>query len=177
MINKFGDLRVPYEKTIQLENISGGVDGAGVQDANEFSYCYSRRTSSGVNETERLPQRNFKVLNPHLYDGALGLQNAKTFNNTDSIFIVNSQVNKADGNFLANRFFIKTIGETGVSLGSHPMDGGDVQRVFDERCTAVLNLQTQMGLSQRQINPGDISNMFYSRGITTYARYQVADSF
>jgi hypothetical protein len=57
------------------------------------------------------------------------------------------------------------------------MDAGDVQRVFDERCTAVLNLQTQMGLSQRQINPADISNMFYTRGITTYARYQVADSF
>ena len=111
-----------------------------MEDANEFQYCYSRRTSSGVNETERLPQRAFKVLNPHLYDGALGLQNSKTFNNTDSIFIVNSQVNKADGNFLANRFFLKTIGDTGVCLGSHPMDAGDVQRVFDERCTAVLNL-------------------------------------
>ena len=90
MKTKFGDMRVPYEKTIQLENISGGVDGAGVEDANEFTYCYSRRTSSGVNETERLPHRTFKVLNPHLYDGALGLLNAKTFNNTDSIFIVNS---------------------------------------------------------------------------------------
>jgi hypothetical protein len=90
MIGKFGDLRVPFEKTVQLENIYGGVDGAGVQDANEFHYCYSRRTASGVSETERPPQRTFKILNPHLYDGALGLQSATTFNNTDSIFIVNS---------------------------------------------------------------------------------------
>ena len=73
-----------------MDNTAGGVDGAGVEDANEFNYCYSRRSPNGAQETERPPQRTFKVLNPHLYDGQLGLQNAKTFNNTDQIFIVNS---------------------------------------------------------------------------------------
>ena len=57
------------------------------------------------------------------------------------------------------------------------MDAGDVQRVADERCTAVLNLQTQMGLNQRRINAADISNTFYGKGISTYTRFQVADNF
>ena len=48
MINKYGDLKVPFEKTIQMENTSGGVDGEGVEDANQFNYCYSRRTNTGV---------------------------------------------------------------------------------------------------------------------------------
>ena len=38
-----------------MENIYGGVDGEGVADANEFEYCYSRRTQTGINETERMP--------------------------------------------------------------------------------------------------------------------------
>lgn len=126
MFNKYGDIKVPYEITIEMENIYGGVDGEGVANANEFDYQYSRRTQQGVSETERYPKRSFSVRNPHNYDGALGLQNARTFNNTDSIFIVNSEVNKADGNFLANRFFIKTIGDTNIALGCAPDDHGDV---------------------------------------------------
>ena len=73
MFNKYGDIKIPYEITLEMENIYGGVDGEGVADANEFDYHYSRRTMQGVNESERYPKRSFRVKNPHLYDGALGL--------------------------------------------------------------------------------------------------------
>jgi hypothetical protein len=44
MFNKYGDIKIPYEVTIEMENIYGGVDGEGVANANEFDYYYSRRT-------------------------------------------------------------------------------------------------------------------------------------
>lgn len=140
MINKYGDKKIPFTKTLEMNNTFSGVDGKGGGEDTEFDYYYQRRTNTGVNETERYPKRTFKVKNPQTYDGSLGLQDATTFNNTDAIFIVNGEVNKADGNYLANRFFIKTIGDTNIACGSCVMDGGDVQRVAEERCTAVLNI-------------------------------------
>ena len=44
MINKYGDMKIPFTKTIEMNNTFSGVDGAGGGEDTEFDYNYSRRT-------------------------------------------------------------------------------------------------------------------------------------
>jgi hypothetical protein len=55
--------------------------------------------------------------------------------------MVNGTCMKADGNFLGE-FFIKTIGDTKITLGSYVLQDSDVYKIYEEGCNAVLNVMT-----------------------------------
>jgi hypothetical protein len=96
---------------------------------------------TGKEEYERLPKRTMQILDPHDYRGELGLKKNPFWYNTDKVWMVNGTCMKADGNFLGD-FFIKTIADTGITLGSYVLQDSDVYRVYEEGCTAVLNVMT-----------------------------------
>ena len=111
-----------------MKNNEGGVNGTWKEDAenNQFAYYYDRYNRvTGEKESERQPKRRLTILNPNEYTGALGLRKCSFWYNTDRVFIVNGFCNKADGNFLG-QFNCKTIGDTGITLGSYAYQESDV---------------------------------------------------
>lgn len=145
MHNKYGDSTNPFEVIIMMDNNQGGVDGkwSDSADNNQFRYQYRRQNmNTGKYEYERLPKRTLQILNPHDYRGELGLRKNPFWYNTDKVWMVNGTCQKADGNFLGD-FFIKTIADTGITLGSYVLCDADVYKVYEAGCTAVMNIMTE----------------------------------
>lgn len=89
---------------------------------------------------ERDPERRFIIQDPHAYIGQLGGYNTSLWSNCEEVFIVNGYVNKGDGNF-EGPFLLKTIEETGLTIGSYPGNDNDVYQIKQAGCTAVLDIQ------------------------------------
>jgi hypothetical protein len=98
------------------------------------------------------------------------------WHNTDKVFIVNGQCNKADGNFLG-AFNFKEIGNEGIVLGSYPSGVQDVQRIYEAGCTAVLDVQTDNDRLQRQVDSEQLESLFKRKGITRLVQVQVSDVY
>jgi len=140
---KYGQLMQPYECTVKFQNIKGDNCGQWSQDAiNNLNYSFTKRNDvRGINLWEREPKRNIMLQDPSKYRGQLGAQRSSYFFNTDRVFIVNGSCTKADGNFIGN-FFFKRLGDTGITVGSYPINEVDVQQLRDAGVTAVLDIQT-----------------------------------
>lgn len=67
-------------------------------------------------------------MNPNDYNGELGIKKCGFWNNTDKVWMVNGYCNKADGNFLGE-FALKTIGDTGITLGCYVQTESDAKKV------------------------------------------------
>ena len=178
MHTKYGDDTAPFEIIVDMSNNEGGVDGTWAEDSenNRFNYHYERYNRvTGQKECERQPNRKLTILNPNEYTGSLGLRKCSFWYNTDRVFIVNGFCNKADGNFLG-QFNIKTIGETGITLGCYCLTEQDVNRVYEARSNAVLNIMTQQDMTQRGINWGQMCGWYRNRGINTIVHDPVSDN-
>ena len=79
------------------------------------------------------------IQDPHKYNGQLGGYATDLWSNCEEVYIVNGFVNKGDGNF-EGPFLLKTLGDTGITIGSYPGTDQDVQMVKQAGCTAVLDL-------------------------------------
>ena len=113
MYTKYGGKSQPWEYSVTFPNIEGGVDAVWLETAknNRFSYKYGKRNRmKNEMKWEREPKRTLNIQNASDYKGQLGLQGNDHWHNTDKVFIVNGQCNKADGNFLSP-FFYKEIGD------------------------------------------------------------------
>ena len=67
-------------------------------------------------------------MNPNDYNGELGIKKCSFWNNTDKVWMVNGYCNKADGNYLGE-FSLKTIGDTGITLGCYVQTEQDARKV------------------------------------------------
>jgi hypothetical protein len=178
MHTKYGDDVAPYEIVVEMLNNEGGVNGTWREDAenNNFQYHYDRfNRVTGEKECERMPKRRLTILNPNEYTGSLGLRKCSFWYNTDRVFIVNGYCNKADGNFLG-QFNLKTIGDTGITLGCYALTESDVNRIYESRCNAVMNIMTEQDMRQRGINWGQLCNWYKNRGINTIVHDPVSDN-
>ena len=125
---------------------------------------------------EREPKRTLNIQNASDYKGQLGQHGNDFWHNTDKVFIVNGQCNKADGNFLSP-FFYKEIGNLDIVLGSYPSTWDDISQINHLGCTAVLDLQTSNDHHQREVNPHEQKNWYQTMGIHRVANVQVSDIF
>jgi hypothetical protein len=58
------------------------------------------------------------------------------------VWIVNSAIHKAGGNFQGD-FFVVPVGiDTKVCQGNHPSNEADIHKIYEHGCTAVLDIQT-----------------------------------
>jgi hypothetical protein len=74
---------------------------------------------------EREPMRILEIYDPCNYRGQLGLQNSSLQTNTDRIFIVNSEADKCDANFL-DSFSVEKVDGKQIYVGSYPLYDSDV---------------------------------------------------
>jgi len=128
-----------------MTNTESGEEGKwkAWTDSNIVSYKYLlKNLSKNINVIERDPERNFIIQDPHSYNGQLGGYNTDLWANTEEVYVVNGFVNKADGNF-EGPFLLKTIEETGITLGSYPANDNDVFQIKQAGCTAVLDVQAE----------------------------------
>lgn len=84
-----------------------------------MKYSYTLRNSSTGDMVTERDLRWVDLQNPNEYHGNLGKMRSCLEMNTDQVWLVNDAVFKADGNF-RNHFFIKSIGDTPITLGSYP---------------------------------------------------------
>ena len=77
-------------------------------DSNKIQYCFLRRNTGGNVVKEREPMRILEIIDPCNYKGHLGINGSSLQTNTDRIFIVNSEADKCDANFL-DSFFVEKV--------------------------------------------------------------------
>ena len=82
-----------------------------------------------------------EIQQPESYRGELGLQKSSQWKNWDKVWIVNGHIEKTDANFLGELFFSK-IGDTGICIGTYPLDEICVSRLQQAGITGVLNLMS-----------------------------------
>ena len=141
MFPKYGAMMQPFECTIKFPNVEGSNFGQWKSGSGpKFCYSYQKRNDmKGVNQWEKEPKRTFAIQNPSDYRGQLGAQKISFQHHTDRVFIVNGNINKADGNFHGNFYFNK-LGDTGLTIGSAPSTDHDILALRDAGVTAVLDV-------------------------------------
>lgn len=107
---------------------------------NQILYSYSKNMNSDF-IYEKEPSRVLKILSPESYKGELGSQKSSQWRQMDKVHIVNGHIEKADGNFLGESFYQK-IGETSISIGSHPSTEEEILRLKQNGISGVLCLMT-----------------------------------
>lgn len=65
------------------------------------------------------------------------------------VFIVNGQVEKADGDFI-NQFFIRQVGSTNIYIGSYPNTEDDMYQLKHLGIEAVLNFMESWEMTHQQ---------------------------
>jgi hypothetical protein len=139
---KYGEEKRPYKVQVQMANKESGDEGKwkSVTSTNCVHYKYElKNMSKNASVSERDPERNFIIQDPHNYNGQLGGYKTDLWSNCEEVFIVNGFVNKGDGNF-EGPFLMKTIEETGITLGSYPGTDSEVYQIKQAGCTAVLDV-------------------------------------
>lgn len=118
---KYGEDVRPWRCQVSLSNTEGSNTGQWKPSAeNVLRYRYGRKGTDFPSVCwEREPARSVQIQNPSDYRGQLGAQGSKYWLNTDTLWIVNGQIHKADGNFL-EEFYITKLGDTRICIGSHP---------------------------------------------------------
>lgn len=114
-----------------MSNIESGEEGKWKKQtgANSVKYKYEiRNMSKNISVSERDPERDFVIMDPHKYNGQLGGYGTDLWANCEEVFIVNGYVNKGDGNF-EGPFLLKTIEETGITIGSYPDCDSDIAQI------------------------------------------------
>ena len=159
MFVKYGNKTKPWTYVLNLPNVDGTNHGGFSENAQNstFEYTYGKKNcDTGKIVWENEPKRTLNIQNPSLYKGRDPYHAGNYWHNTDRVFIVNGQCNKADANFLG-QFKFKEIGDYGIVLGSYPSCERDVQKIKKAKCTAVMDIQTsndhlQRGIKTHQIN-------------------------
>lgn len=93
--------------------------------------------------------------------------------------IVNGVVEKADGTFMYG-FFFNEVNEPGkmhnIIIGSYPLYEVDVNKmVKNGKVTAVLSLQSDEEMRQRNISENQLKAWYQKHGIHSYVRVPVND--
>lgn len=170
---KYGEEKRPYKVQVQMQNKESGDDGKwkAIAANNRVHYKYElRNPSKNINVCERDPERQFLIQQPHDYNGQLGGYKTDLWSNTEEVFIVNGFVNKGDGNF-EGPFLMKTLEETGITLGSYPDSDSHCYQIKQAGCTSVLDVQAEY----RSIEFGKSQSMFRKAGINTVKNVPVRD--
>jgi hypothetical protein len=93
----------------------------------------------------------------------------------DKSYIVNGQVNKADGNLL-HSFFVSEIANSGIIIGPYPLYEIDVNKIAAHGVTAVINLQTPTEIRQRGADAKEINGWYKQKGINTVINLPIDDT-
>ena len=103
MFVKYGNKTKPWNYQLNLPNVDGGSNGEWTKDAQNktFEYSYGKKNcKTGEVVWESEPKRTLNIQNPGSYKGRDPYHAGSYWHNTDRVFIVNGQCNKADANFL-----------------------------------------------------------------------------
>lgn len=92
-----------------------------------------------------------KITNPDLYKGDQGDKGTEEQSQEENYFIINNILNKADGNFMSG-FFTHEIPNQNLVVGPYPIYEIDVAEIAKKGCNAVVILQTQTEISQREVD-------------------------
>jgi len=135
LYDKYGQEMCPWECQVTLKT-------SDFTEARELIYSYSKGDHAQRDYVyEREPSRIIKLQPPETYRGELGAQRSSQWRNWDKVWIVNGHVEKVDGNFLGELFCTK-VGDTGVCVGTYPLEDRDVKRLSQAGVTGVLNTMT-----------------------------------
>lgn len=170
---KYGELMRPWKVQVQIPNKESGEEGKwkSFTNANEVTYKYEfRNQSRNMYMVEREPARRFIIRDPHDYNGQLGGYNTDLWSNCEEVFVVNGFVNKGDGNF-EGPFVLKTLEETGITIGSYPGNESDIMAIKNAGCTAVLDVQAEY----RSIDFAKAQAMFRKAGINVVKNVPIRD--
>jgi len=131
----------------------------------KIEYLYSMKNFKSQEVVfEREPYRVIEIQDPFFYRGQLAHKETSYVTNTQKAFIVNGEINKADGNFEGG-FFFNWIENTNVILGTYPLSMNDVHRLREAGVTAVLNIQTGPQMNSRGIKWDRICSKYREVGI------------
>ena len=178
MYTKFGKPVRPYVCDVVVDNYANNSDGVFVKNADTMmKYRYGRRDPHSMEHIhwEREPFRYVDVQEPHRYRGQLGQRGSPWFQNTNKVWIVNSAIHKAGGNFQGDFFVIPVGIDTKVCQGNHPANEADVHKIYEHGCTAVLDVQCQHDHEARHIDVNMLKHMFHKKGITSYTNQVISD--
>lgn len=167
LFDKYGQEMCPWECQVKLK-------ASDLLDTHELIYSYSKSDQTQKDYIyEREPSRIIKFQPPETYRGELGAQKSSQWRNWDKVWIVNGHVEKVDGNFLGELFYTK-VGETGICLGTYPLEDQDVQRLHQAGITGVLNIMTLSDHRQRGVQLREIQRSYQERGIR-YVKFPIND--
>ena len=157
---KFGVKLKPWEVFIRLKNDLSDTN-------NSIRYNYSVKKDTWNDECwewEREPARTVKFLRPQMYTGQDGGQHFDVEQDGSEVFIVNGQVEKADGNFL-NPFFIQQVGDTNIYVGSYPSSEDDMYQLKHFNIEGVLNFMEGWEMAQHQCEKAELMRLLAQNNI------------
>lgn len=160
---KYGKPMAPWKITVVMPNIESGENGQWkpATSTNLITYQYDMKNDQkNLALYEREPKREFRILDPSKYRGELGARESNLWANTEEVFVVNGFVNKGDGNFEGD-FHCKSIGESGIAVGSYPENDMNVSEVKQLGCQAVIDIQSN---NYRSISFEHSQSMFKRQG-------------
>ena len=174
---KYGMNMRPWECIIKMPNCVSGDCGQFEEGAMDQNVVYSfQKKAKAVHEIvlEREPKRSIVMNNPSGYNGLFGDKGSDLQGMIDKSYIINSFINKGDGNFLSG-FFVSKIANTKIIIGPYPLYQIDVDKIAGQGATAVLNLQTKAEIAHRGIDSTTIEKFYHSKGIKTIVNQAVND--
>ena len=120
--SKYGRDVNPCSYSLEIQNKDGDNCGQWKNGKNIIEYFF--KTNSGK---ERDPKRILQIMDPANYQGQLGLQkNSHQYG--DKVFVVNGIIDKCDGNFISEFYFVE-ITQSQLVVGSYPQSESDIRQL------------------------------------------------